>query len=712
MFGKKIRKVIASNNWSTSRNMNIVIILFGVLFICSNLLGLFYKIQMERQLEVESAFKDTGRFARAFEEHTVRTIKEADQLLLSLKYQYEQEGLAFDIAQYAKTERMIGQPFVQLSIIDEKGELVASNLVPFVSANLKDREHFLVHKDSDSGQLFVGKTVMGRASDQWSIQMSRRINKPDGSFGGVAVVSVSPFYFSEFYKRVDLGESSSIALIGRDGFVRVRQDGQEVNAGQDFSESIVLKALSVSNTGQFSSKSRADGIKRIYSYRALSDYPLVVVVGVAEEEVFRGLVERVIGYYWLAGVITLVIIFFIIILLFITEKQKHNAQALKQARDGLEVKVEERTQELFAANKELTAMNEEQTAMNEELTAMNEEQTSINEELQCANQSLKNEIAERNRVESILKTAEEKLVLKTSKLAIALQDIGLVQARLIQQEKMAGIGQLAAGVAHEINNPLGFVMSNVEALEQYFNTFNVIVAQYRELGSQLAGAEDPQIIVKVDEIYQLEKEQDLNYILADIPDLLHDTNEGLNRMSKIVKGMRLFSRVDQQQVFELYDMNKGLENTILVAHNEIKYNATLIQNFGCIPEVEVMVGEINQVLLNLIVNAAQAIKEKNSEQLGVITLSTWHDKGFVYCAMEDDGAGIVEENIKNIFNPFFTTKPVGQGTGMGLSISYEIVVNRHHGAIMVESILGKGTKFVVKLPIKHDILKTIKNSGI
>ena len=338
--------------------------------------------------------------------------------------------------------------------------------------------------------------------------------------------------------------------------------------------------------------------------------------------------------------------------------------------------------------------------------------SATNQKLAGLNGELGNEIAERNQIERVLKMSEEELVQKNIQLATALEDIVLAQATLIQQEKMAGIGQLAAGVAHEINNPLGFVMSNVEALEQYFQVFNILFDQYQPLITDIVALKDSQTVVKADQIVQLEKDNKLEYILADIPEIFRDTNEGLDRMNKIVKGMGIFSRVDQQQLFELYDLNKGLENTLLVTHNEIKYNATVEREFGHIPEIEAIGSEVNQVLLNLVFNASHAIKEKYKGKQGKIKLKTWCDEQFVYCAIEDDGAGILASNLNNIFNPFFTTKPVGQGTGMGLSISYKIIVYRHHGEIMVESCHGEGTKFIVKLPIKHDLLKSIKNSGV
>jgi signal transduction histidine kinase len=324
------------------------------------------------------------------------------------------------------------------------------------------------------------------------------------------------------------------------------------------------------------------------------------------------------------------------------------------------------------------------------------------------NQKIQNEMASRKVIESILKNSKEELKKKNKELTMALKTLTHTQNKLIQQEKLAGIGQLAAGVAHEINNPLGFVTANVEMLEEYFNTFSSVLAQYRELRSKFAAIEHLPFKDKIDQVMQEEAEKDLDFIMADLPELFRDTVEGLNRMNKIVKGMRLFSRIDQQRVFEQYDLIHGLHSTLLVAQNELKHYATVEKRLKPIPAIEAVGGEINQVLLNLIVNAVQAVKAKESRAAGIIKISTWYDNGFVYCAIEDSGVGIMPANLHSIFNPFFTTKAVGQGTGMGLSISYDIIVNRHNGEILVESSQGNGAKFTIKLPIKHEFTKEDK----
>ena len=220
-----------------------------------------------------------------------------------------------DIPRLVSEKRFEGQPVVQLGVADENGELTATNIVPFVKANVADREHFQVHRQQDTGVLFVSKPLVGRASGKWSIQLSRRVNKADGSFGGIAVASIDPYYFAGFYRQLNLGQASSIALVGRDHIVRVRQSGSEVAIGQDFRNSEVIRRVAVSEVGSFTARSPVDGINRIYSYRALREYPLIVVAGVSEVQVFSDLNQRITVYYWVCGAMSLVIVMFVAILL-------------------------------------------------------------------------------------------------------------------------------------------------------------------------------------------------------------------------------------------------------------------------------------------------------------------------------------------------------------------------------------------------------------
>lgn len=296
---------------STSiRNGSIAIMLFGLVLVGAVWFGLYNKLHSEQQLVINSAVKNMANLTRAFEEHTLRTIKSADQTVLLLKYQYEKEGRALDISPYVRGGKLWTETFVLLSIADENGDLIISNQTPFVASNMKDLEHFLIHQKTDSGHLFISQPVLGRSSGKWSIQMTRRINKPDGSFGGVVVASVDPLYFTSFYKQVDLGEQSSIGLVGRDGIGRAWQSDRGFGFGQDLikNTSAVIEQLSVSEAGNYIGRCPIDGAKMLYSYRALQEYPMVVLVGIREAEVLEDFYKRRANYHQVAFFLSILII--------------------------------------------------------------------------------------------------------------------------------------------------------------------------------------------------------------------------------------------------------------------------------------------------------------------------------------------------------------------------------------------------------------------
>lgn len=309
--------------------------------------------------------------------------------------------------------------------------------------------------------------------------------------------------------------------------------------------------------------------------------------------------------------------------------------------------------------------------------------------------NVERDITDRKNMEEILKRQNEELQSMLSQLKGA-------QIKLIQQEKLAGIGQLAAGVAHEINNPLGFVTSNFKSLKTYVERMQSIILEYQELKRIVTTVDDAMVQESITKITTMEREKKLAFLMEDIKELFEESNDGLDRVGKIVIGLRTFARVDQDLNFQEYDLNAGIKNTLLVARNEIKYWANVEENFAQIPLIEVVGGYINQVLLNIIVNSAHAIKEKKEDSLGLIKITTYNDDNHVYCEIADDGIGIPEENRQKILEPFFTTKAIGKGTGLGLSISYDIIVHKHSGELTFHSQVGSGTVFIIKLPIKQN----------
>lgn len=248
------------------------------------------------------------------------------------------------------------------------------------------------------------------------------------------------------------------------------------------------------------------------------------------------------------------------------------------------------------------------------------------------------------------------------------------QKQLLQSEKMASIGQLAAGVAHEINNPVGYVYSNIGTLQGYVRELLTVVKHLSGKGE----GPTPQC--------------DIDFLEEDIPQLMSETREGLDRVKKIVQDLKDFSRVDKSDDWEEANLVKGLESTLNIVQNEIKYKASVVKELAPLPDVPCLPTQLNQVFMNLLVNAAQAIPAK-----GTITLRSGHDDAQVWVEVADDGCGMPPEVQARIFEPFFTTKPVGQGTGLGLSVSYSIV-QKHNGKIVLKSAPGQGTSFRVVLP--------------
>ncbi|MBT9522729.1 MAG: PAS domain S-box protein [Dechloromonas sp.] len=260
--------------------------------------------------------------------------------------------------------------------------------------------------------------------------------------------------------------------------------------------------------------------------------------------------------------------------------------------------------------------------------------------------------------------------------------------QLMQSEKMASIGQLAAGVAHELNNPIGFVHSNLGTLDGYVHDLMAIIAAYESLFCK-PGEPNPH----ADEIRRLLEQHDFAFLKEDIFSLLAESKDGLGRVRKIVQDLKSFSRVGEHEWQEA-DLHQGIDSTLNIVWNELKYKAKVVKEYGDIPHVFCLISQLNQVFMNLLVNAGHAI-----ERQGTITIrTTRHGDDKVCLEISDTGKGIAPEHINRIFEPFFTTKPVGQGTGLGLSLSYGIV-KRHGGQIEVESIKGQGTTFRLLLPI-------------
>ncbi|WP_334059881.1 sensor histidine kinase [Alteromonas sp. S005] len=327
---------------------------------------------------------------------------------------------------------------------------------------------------------------------------------------------------------------------------------------------------------------------------------------------------------------------------------------------------------------------------------------------------LKEEYEQRQRAQDELKELntllEEKVQDRTSllnqknyQLEETNKDLKEAQVQLLQAEKMASVGQLAAGVAHEINNPVGFVSSNISTLSEYVATYQMIFSQIQVVIDQ---KDENKRAASLVELKNMLGNQDMAFINEDISDLLSDSREGLQRVAEIVKGLKLFSRVDSDQM-QKHNINDCVRTTLAMVNNQLKYICTVETHLGRIPDVEMNVGKISQVITNLLINAGQAIEATGKNGRIIITTCTVGE--FVELRVEDSGCGIPPSHLDKLFNPFFTTKPEGQGTGLGLSISFGIA-QEHGGMLSATSTEGDGSTFTLALPI-NSVSKDSQNNG-
>jgi two-component system NtrC family sensor kinase len=295
----------------------------------------------------------------------------------------------------------------------------------------------------------------------------------------------------------------------------------------------------------------------------------------------------------------------------------------------------------------------------------------------------------RDELEKMLRHGSHELLQTT----VALEER---QAQLLHSERMASLGQLVAGIAHEINNPLGYITSNLGALTQYLSVFTELLRLYRELaaavGPELKGP-SAELLAR---IQALQEQEELDYLLGDVNELLHDSREGAHRVADIVQSLKAFVREDSGQP-ELVDVNKELATTLKVVWNQLKYRTEVRCEYGQVPPILGRPAQLNQVFTHLLLNAVQAIPER-----GVIQVTTLHEGNEVLVRISDTGHGMTQEVLSRLFTPFFTTKPPGKGAGLGLSISYGIM-SRHNGRIDVKSQFGQGSTFTLHFPVAQDI---------
>lgn len=299
----------------------------------------------------------------------------------------------------------------------------------------------------------------------------------------------------------------------------------------------------------------------------------------------------------------------------------------------------------------------------------------------------------RERTAQVMKQKQEieeinkELQRQKEELQKTLENLKQAQSQLVQSEKMASLGQLVAGIAHEINNPVNFISAGVDSLSTNLEEIRQVLDIYHKVTSA-------NVKEKLKEIEELKVKVEYKEAIREINKLIESIKNGTNRTTEIVRGLRTFSRLDED-ILKMADIHEGLDSTLILLHNKYKNRIEIIRNYGNIPLIECYPGQLNQVFMNILSNAVDAIDEK-----GTITISTSISDRFIQVSIKDTGQGIPENIREKIFDPFFTTKGVGKGTGLGLSITQSII-EKHKGSINVKSEKEKGTEFIITLPVKQ-----------
>lgn len=679
---------------------------FAVLLLIMSWSAIVYKINDERRNELALINRNNANLARVFEEHTIRTIQSIDQVILFIRNQYEKVGNRIDIASYVRDGLINNELFTQLGIIDEKGIYSYGTSSAGIGTDVADREHFQVHIPRDSGQVFIGQSLIGRVTKKWSMTFTRRITKRDGSFGGVVAVSLDPKYLTSFYRQIDLGKFGIVTLVGADSMIRARRQGDEVSYGQDLTGSAVMQAAFEQGNGTTVNVARIDGVKRLYSFRKVRDYPLWVFVASGEEEALAEANKRAHLYRLFGGVLSFLVLGFSLAITRDITKRKQTESRLADSEMQLRTIIENEPEcvKVLAPDGSVLQMNRAGLDMIEaesiDQVRGHQVSTIVSPEHRAAFSDLNERV---NRGESgILEFEVVGLKgghrwLETH--AVPLRNasgtiIGLLGVTRDITEKKAAIEELERHRHHleklvaARTNELLIAKEAAEAANRAKSTFLANMShELRTPMNAIMGMtnlvlrhiEDPKLHNQLIKIEQAS--QHLLHVINDILDI-----------SKIEAERLMLEHVS-------FKLGEVLENLIsLIGHKVQERHLELVVDLK--PEVAhlTLLGDpirFGQILLNLTGNALK-FTEHGSITVRASQLENTAENVLLRIEVQDTGIGIGPEDQKRLFTAFeqadgSMTRRYG-GTGLGLAISKRLV-ELMGGEIGVQSRPGVGSTF-------------------
>jgi signal transduction histidine kinase len=673
---------------------------FGVGLFAAAVIGLLWAFTLVEGWDdvdrtVDQAKRDTASFALAYREHISQTIASIDQLMLVVEKEFAADPDGYHLPEWLATSPFLQGLTVLITRIGANGFAIESTLGPDPNhTDVRDRPHFIYHLTPGAPQPYISAPVVGRLSGKESVQITRRLERRDGSMGGVLVTSVDPAALSRFFEAGDLGDQGVVVLVGLDGVVRARRTKYDDSIGQDLRLGAVFQRTLVEPSGSLVTHGSVDGIERIYSFQRVPGYPLIVIVGRGVGEVLAiAHAEQ-----WRRAAVAAALSAVLIALATLLLRELWRRRRLEEARYDQVIESMPQAFALFDEKGRIVSHNRHYLELRFAAAPSGEDSTSLSSLKGMTHREV---IAMRHRAALRGLTGEEAkrylddraAVFETSvrnglahlpdgrwmqvnrlpvtgggtilawtdvtALKVAEDARQALEQQLHHNQKLEALGTLAGGIAHDLNNTLMPILA-------------------------------------------------LSAMALDEPDLSEDWRKQFGTMRDcalrardLVRRILGFARKDPPQQHNV-DVAVVIEEAIGMLRASIPATIRFEAKIAPVPLIKGDAGQLNQVLVNLIANAAHAIGERQ----GCITVELAHEPGAegageLRLAVHDDGTGIDEATISRIFEPFFTTKNVGEGTGLGLSIAHGIITN-HHGRIEVHSKLGAGTVFVVHLPVAPD----------
>lgn len=680
----------------------IAVVLLGVIWSAT-----FAIIRLDDAAAANAAAALTRELLGTYEAQVVRALSEIDHTLNLVKF-WPRRAPGGTLADLKEKGLLPPDLLFVVSIADRSGAIVDSTR-PLGRKNVSHEDYFRKQRDSDV--FAVGRLPPGPTGDA-QLTFSRRLTGSNDAFDGIAIVSVDAAYFVSGYDPSKLGEYGVLSLIGTDGVSLLRRSGSGVFSGELIEYSAPQDPDAIDSEAAVST-SEWDGKRRWTSARELYGYPLAVLAGLSVDEQMAAAHRHAHVCVWWAALASALVIALTTLVGRISWQLQKSGQMFKLMAESTKAiaftldLTHSRFTYIGAQAVIDSCIPESEWKQPGALEVVIPRET--NPEIrqffdECASGPFefvaalyqRNDRRTEVRWTGTCETVAGARCLRG--LMLDITELRRLSRELAAAQKLESVGRLAAGVAHEINTPVQYVTDNTQFMRTAIADVTAVVHAYRELRRTVESCGDTGTAARL--AADAEKAADFDYIMDNIPRAIDGSLEGLGRITTIVRSMKEFAHPDQATK-TLADLNKAIRSTLVIAHNEYKYIAEMDVQLGELPPVTCYLGEINQVILNLLLNAAHAISDvvKDSGVLGKITVRTRLDGEEVEISIADTGTGIPEKVRDKVFDPFFTTKEVGRGTGQGLAIAHSVIVKKHGGTLRFDTESGKGTTFFIRLPI-------------